>query len=72
MKIYVVMVDYNGNMRSSCDSPKIAFKTKEEAENYIKENTKTNTYTHPLLGLTSSTTICNGYYAEIKEVDLHD
>lgn len=54
MKIYIVMVDLDGMMRSTCDTPVASFATKELAEQYIKNNT-------------NGSVICGGYEAKVVE-----
>lgn len=59
MIIYLVMVDLDGMMRSSCDSPVSAFKTEQAAKDYIKNNTINNC-------------VCGGYRAEIITTNLEE
>ena len=61
MKIYIIMVDFDGNMRSSCDTPVKAFNSEEAAKEYILKNTSSE-------GVGKS--CCGGYFCKIVGVDL--
>lgn len=37
--VYVIMIDAVGNMRSTEDTPVMAFGSREEAERYLKDHT---------------------------------
>lgn len=66
--IFVIMVDTDGTMRSSCDSPVGAFFSREAAQKYLDANTKECDSHYG--GKTTS--YCGGYEARIREIKIMD